>query len=303
MKIKTTSQVKEFFVDNAPFFSVGATFLTNLVITNVIKKITTNKNYRSFDGRSIFQKMMEVKINDLLNATRKDLLRMIDFERHKLEKVNQESILNKESIENKAKSYLAFTSLAASFTFGAMAFLSEALPTETSIIKNFEIIKWLTLVSIVFLIQGVISALISMSYNYIYVSRECQRLRNGNKKASSLYVARSIVLNDYTNLQRSNFLYLSFISLRNGLLILVVLIFFLFLGIKPNVEVDREQKIFIENLGQATEILRQEVADNSKGVTNLNYSTQEITNQLKQLTETLEEFVSSQMSNTTLENK
>jgi hypothetical protein len=219
-----------FLFENLPIISFFMYFTSNHKVGGFIRGIS---NWRIDEvDRSQLRKMLK-----------------ITFDR--LEVLNKQELVRKEVIESKAKANLTFISLGVTIAFAGTTLLLTALPHDSLFVEYAIVIKALIGISVIYLIQGGIAALLAMSFPYVYMGVVYKDLTKSCTAASSLKIAKDILLNQYTNTQRSNYLDLTQKSIKNGLIVLSILICTMLVVIKPSVNDNNKMtKVHVENLDQ-----------------------------------------------------
>lgn len=215
----------------------------NLPIISFCLYLISNHQIKKF-----IQGISNRRIDD--EVDRSEIRKMLKLSFDRLENLNQQELERKEVIESKAKAHLTFISLGVTVAFAGATLVFTTLPHDSFFIEYTNVIKASIGISVIFLIQGGISALSAMSFPYVYMGVVYQDLTKSCTATISLRIAKDILCNRYTNTQRSNYLDLTQKSIRNGLIILAILIVAMLAVIEPKVSNDDKLiKIRIENLG------------------------------------------------------
>ena len=141
---------------------------------NLIKNIFENFPIISFFMYRSSNKKTEKFIQGISNwrideVDRSQLRKMLKIPFDRLEALNKQELERKEVVESKAKAKLTFISLGVTIAFAGTTLLLTALPHDSIFVEHATMIKILIGLSVIFLIQGGIAALLSMSFPYVYM--------------------------------------------------------------------------------------------------------------------------------------
>lgn len=257
------NRIKNFLLENLPIISFFTYLKSNRKIGKFLQGIS---DWRiDEDDRSQLRKMLRLTIE-------------------RLEDLNKLELERKEIIESKAKANLTFISIAVTIAFAGTTLMLTTLPQDSFFVKYDLSIKALIGISVIYLIQGGISALAAMSFPYIYMGVVYKDLTKSNKAAASLKIAKDILRNQYTNIQRSNCLDLTQKSIKNGLIVLSILIFAMLVMLKPTINnTNKKTTVQIENLYESLNTVENAIEKQTGQIKSVNNTLNNIVIELSEL--------------------